>query len=133
MIDSGSAEAAAYVFALTAAGGAAFQVALALGAPWGAYAMGGAVNGPFPPVLRVAALFQAVILIILALIVLTRASVLVVPILRDLPWTIWVVVVFSGVSLVLNGLSRSAGERRLWTPVALAMVASSLIVALGPT
>lgn len=132
MIDAGSAQAAAWVFALAVFGGAGFQVGLALGAPWGAYAMGGAVNGPFPPVLRVAALFQAVILVVLAVIVLTRAAVLDVPLLRDLPWTIWIVVVFSGISLVLNSLSRSAGERRLWAPVALAMVASSLIVALGP-
>ncbi len=49
------------MFAALAAGVFAFQIALTLGAPWGAYAMGGATPGQFPPELRVAALFQALL------------------------------------------------------------------------
>jgi hypothetical protein len=55
----------------------AYQLALALGAPWGAYAMGGRVPGRFPPALRVLTLVQAVVLGLLALVVLgsiTRSS-----------------------------------------------------------
>ena len=40
---------AAIVYAATAAGVVAFQVALAAGMPWGEYAMGGAFPGQFPP------------------------------------------------------------------------------------
>ena len=52
-------ETLAVVFALVTGLVVAFQVALALGAPWGAYAMGGAFPGRMPPPLRVAALIQA--------------------------------------------------------------------------
>jgi len=42
---------AALLFTTVSAGVIVFQVALASGAPWGAYAMGGAFPGQFPPVL----------------------------------------------------------------------------------
>ena len=47
--------AAALVYAALTAGIVVFQLALAAGAPWGAYAMGGAFPGQFPLALRVAA------------------------------------------------------------------------------
>lgn len=50
---------AALVFAVAAGGVVAFQIAIALGAPWGEYAMGGATPGRFPPPMRVAAVVQA--------------------------------------------------------------------------
>ena len=40
--------AAAILFAAVTVGVIAFQFALALGAPWGAYAMGGAFPGRYP-------------------------------------------------------------------------------------
>ena len=122
--------AAAVVFAAVTAGAIAFQLALALGAPWGAYAMGGMNRGTLPPAMRVAAVVQALVLALLALAVLSRAGLVHVPVVRDLPWLVWVAVAFSAVSLVLNGISRSPGERRIWVPVALVMLGSSLLVAL---
>ena len=118
---------AALLFALAALAAIGFQLALAAGAPWGAYAMGGRVTGRFPPPLRVAAVVQAAVLAALATVVLARAGLL------DLglaPWGIWVVVAFSGLSLAMNAASRSAGERRLWVPVASVMLLSSVVVAL---
>ncbi|HET9758005.1 MAG TPA: hypothetical protein VFP66_16000 [Candidatus Limnocylindrales bacterium] len=41
------------------------------------------------------------------------------------------VVAFSGLSLVLNAISPSAGERRIWVPVAIVMLVTILILALG--
>lgn len=122
---------AALVFAMTVAGVVAFQLALAAGAPWGAYAMGGAFPGRYPPRLRVAAVLQAVVIALLALVVLSAADVAVPALADGLPWTIWVVVVFSAVAVVLNGISRSAGERRLWVPVSVVLLGTSLAVALG--
>jgi hypothetical protein len=122
---------AAIVFAVVTAGVVAFQIALALGAPWGEYAMGGAFPGRYPTRMRVAAAAQAVLLALLALIVLSSAGLIAVPILSGLPSLIWLVVAFSAVSLALNAASRSAGERRIWVPVALVMLGSSLVVALG--
>jgi hypothetical protein len=122
--------AGAMLFALLAAGATAFQIALALGAPWGAYAMGGAFPDRFPRPMRVAALGQAVLLAALAVIVLADAGLVAPPFGADLPSLIWLPVAFSAVSLVLNAASRSGGERRIWVPVALGMLASSLGVAL---
>ncbi|MBX3029514.1 MAG: hypothetical protein KF809_05105 [Chloroflexi bacterium] len=107
-----------------------FQLALALGAPWGAYAMGGASPGRWPARLRVAAVVQAALLGVAAAIVLARAG-LAFPGLTDAARTfIWLVVALALVALLLNAISRSAGERRLWVPVALVMLGSSLMVAI---
>jgi hypothetical protein len=46
------------------------------------------------------------------------------------PWLIWVVVALSALAVVLNAISRSAGERRIWVPVAVVLFLSSLLVAL---
>jgi len=123
--------AAALVFAVVTVGAIVFQVALALGAPWGQYAMGGAVPGRLPRQLRIAAVVQALVLALLALVVLAHAGLVDLPLVRDLPWLVWLAVAFSAVSLVLNAISRSPGERRIWVPVALVLLGSSLIVALG--
>jgi hypothetical protein len=93
--------------------------------------MGGAFRGTFPPRLRAAALIQALVLGLLAATVLSRAGLVDGPIVRDLPWLAWLAVAFSAVSLVLNAISRSAAERRIWVPVAVALLGSSLIVATG--
>ena len=50
---------AALLYTIISAGVIAFQIALAAGAPWGAFAMGGAFPGQFPPALRVGALAHA--------------------------------------------------------------------------
>ena len=41
------------------------------------------------------------------------------------------VVAFAAVSLVLNLITPSAGERMLWAPVALVLLVCSLLVATG--
>lgn len=106
----------------------AFQIALAAGAPWGEYAMGGAFPGQFPPALRIAALIQAALLVGLAVIVLARAG-LVAVWSRAARWLIWVVVGFSALSFVLNLITPSAGERAIWAPIAFLLLISSAVVA----
>ena len=108
-----------------------FQIALAAGVPWGAYAMGGAFPGQFPSVMRVAALVQAVILLLFVGVVLARAGVAVRRWSRASRRLIWLVVAFSTLSLVLNLITPSAGERAIWAPVALVLLVCSLLVALG--
>ncbi len=120
---------AALIFLFTTVGAVAFQLALALGAPWGAYAMGGRFPGKLPPAMRVAAVVQALLLCLLAAVVLARADLLLGwPLVAG--WPIWAVVAFSTVSLVLNTITPSAEERRIWMPVALLLLATSLTVAL---
>ena len=121
---------AALVFAVVAGAVVAFQLALALGAPWGAYAMGGAFPGRFPPAMRVAAVVQAVLIAFLAVVVLSAAGLVLPDLAAQFPWLVWVAVVTSAVAVVLNAISRSAGERRIWVPVAVVLLAASLVVAL---
>ena len=124
---------AALVFAVVAAGVIAFQLAMALGAPWGRYAMGGAFPGRFPTPMRIAAVVQAVVIGAVAVVVLSAAGLVLGDLAIALPWLVWVAVVISALALVLNSISRSAGERRIWVPVAAVMLVSSLVVALSST
>lgn len=124
---------AAVIYGSVSLGVILFQLALAAGAPWGAYAMGGAFTGQFPPELRVAAVVQAVILALLVLVVLARAGMALPNWSRASRWLIWMVVVFSTISLVLNTITPSADERAIWMPVALVMLICSVIVAVSKT
>lgn len=121
---------AAVVYTLFTAGVVAFQLALALGVPWGSYAMGGRFPGRFPPTLRVAAAVQAILLGLMAVVVLSRVGLALPGWSQAAPWLIWATVAFNVVSLLLNAATPSGGERRIWMPVALVLLASSLAVAL---
>ena len=67
---------AAFLYAIITLAVVAFQIALAAGAPWCAFAMGGAFPGQFPPAMRIAAIIQAALLIGFALVVLARTGII---------------------------------------------------------
>lgn len=121
---------AAIAFALAASVAIVFELALTAGAPWGEYAMGGAYPGRLPARIRVATGVQAVLLCGLVAVVLSAAGLALPGIAQAAPWLIWIPAGFSAVSLVLNSITTSRKERRIWAPVAAVMLASSLIVAL---
>lgn len=125
------AEILAVVFAAVTLVVVGFQLALAAGAPWGAYAMGGAFSGRMPPAMRVAAVIQALVLAALALVVLSAAGLTVSGMVRGVPWLAWVPVAVSALAVVMNAATRSAVERRLWLPATLVLLLCSLGVALG--
>ena len=120
---------AAWLFTLATSVVVLFQLALAAGAPWGEWAMGGAYPGQFPPSLRVAAVVQAALLVGMALVVLTRAGLFTPRWARHARWLIWVVVAYGVIGLILNLITPSAGERAIWAPVAFVLLVSSLVVA----
>jgi hypothetical protein len=126
----GIEQAAALVFAAASAIVIGFQIALALGAPWGALAMGGTYPGRFPGRLRVGALIQAIVIGFLAIAVLSDAGLVVPGLAESLPWLVWLAVAFSVLGTILNASTRSPLERRTWLPVAIVMLVASLIVAL---
>ncbi|WP_432536980.1 hypothetical protein [Kineococcus arenarius] len=97
-------------------GVAAFQVALAAGAPWGAAAWGGANPGVLPPGLRAASAGSAAVYALLAV---TAGSALVPPRARRRVLTGAAGVTALGTAL--NLASPSLVERALWTPVAAAL------------
>lgn len=122
---------AAILFAVVTACVVAFQLALALGAPWGAYAMGGAFPGKYPPAMRLAAVVQAVILGAIALAVLSIAGVVAAPWGATPAWIAWAISGLLVIGLVLNLITPSAGERRIWAPTVGVMLVCGVVVALG--
>lgn len=121
---------AALIYTIITAGIIVFQLALAAGAPWGEYAMGGAYPGRFPPAMRVAAVVQAVLLALLAGVVLACAGVALPGWAAASTRLIWLVVAVAVLATILNWITPSARERRLWAPVATVMLACALTVAL---
>ena len=124
------AELAAVLFSLITLGVIAFQLALACGAPWGAFAMGGAFPGKYPIPMRIAAIVQSVILAAVALAVLSVAGVVAAPWGPTPTWVAWGIAALLTVGLILNLITPSAGERRIWAPVVAAMLACCIVVAL---
>ena len=120
---------AAIGYMVLSAGVAAFQIALAAGAPWGLFAMGGAFSGQFPPAMRVAAALQAALVMLMAAVVLSRAGVALPAWSRASRWLVWFIVAVGTAGLVMNVLTPSAEERLIWAPVAFLLLACSVLVA----
>jgi hypothetical protein len=125
------AKVAAILYAIVTFGVVAFQLALAAGAPWGAYAMSGTSPGRFSPALRIAAVIQAGLLAGMAAVILARVGLLLPAWSRAAHWLVWIVVALTALSLTLNLITPSAGERAIWAPTLVLLLISSLIVALS--
>lgn len=117
------------------AGIAAYQVALALGAPFGGAAWGGTHPGTLPSGLRVASAVGAVLWGLAALTILQRVGLSsVLPFGRTfVRRATWVLIVLSFMSAVANFASQSAAERFILAPVAIALAVLCFIVARGPS
>jgi hypothetical protein len=124
-----TARLAATLFAALVAFVCSFQLALALGAPWGEFAMGGGSPGVYPATMRLAAVVQSMVLAGLALIILSRAGVALASWRTVSNWAAWAVVVLLGMSVVLNLITPSPLERLIWAPVAIALFLTALRVA----
>jgi hypothetical protein len=115
--------------AIGCVGIAAFQVALAGGAPLGRAAWGGA-HERLPRNLRVASAVAAGVWVLAALIVLAGAGFEASPIPASVAdWATWVVAGLLLVGAVMNFISRSRLERLIWGPVALVLAGLTVIVA----
>lgn len=123
--------AAALLFCLLTVVAVGFQLALAMGAPWGAYAMGGRFPGRLPARMRGAAVVQAFVLALAALVVLARAGVMPGAFDAFAAPAIWFVVALYAVSAVMNTITPSRQERRLWSPIAFLLLACALYVAVA--
>lgn len=126
---------AAHAFALLALGVLVFQVALALGAPWGHLTWGGRFPGRLPGRMRLGAVASALLMAAFAVVVEAQAGAagsggndpgggLAEVLVR-------VVVVYCAVGTVANAVTPSRQERCLWLPVVAAMLLCSLVVALS--
>lgn len=110
---------------------AAFQAALALGAPLGRAAWGG-THVQLPMGLRAASAFAFGVWSLAALIVLGRAGFHVSPLPSALHrWGTWILVGVLALGALLNLASPSSWERYLWGPVALILAGLCLLLALS--
>ena len=120
--------AAALLFAFVIAALAVFQIALALGAPLGRFAWGGA-QARLPVELRIGRGVSLFIYGACAGIVLDRAG-LVDVVADDVSRVgVWVVAGFMSLGVAMNAISRSKPERFTMTPVALVLAVCAYVVA----
>ncbi len=103
----------AYIYSTLIIGVIGFQIALILGAPWGRITQGGQVDGPLPRSGRIIAAVSILLLIGMALAVLSADG--------HWPnwtrWTAWAALAVQALSMVLNWITPSAAERKLWGPI----------------
>jgi cell division protein FtsW (lipid II flippase) len=125
------AQTAALLFALASAGVVAFQIALALGAPWGEFTLGGRWRGCLPPKIRLIPVVSALILALISAVILARAG-LGVSVLQEHSRVLaWVVVGYLVLGCILNTITPSKRERTIWLPVVFCMLVLSLTVAVS--
>jgi hypothetical protein len=101
--------------------------------PWGEASMGGKFPGKYPPKMRIVSLINSLILIFIAVIVLVKADILLQQYKSISNIAIYFVVGFSAVATILNIITPSKIERKLWAPVALLLLITSIIVAFVST
>jgi hypothetical protein len=110
---------------------AAFQAALALGAPVGRAAWGG-IHARLPVKLRIASAFAVGVWMLAALIILGRAGSQVSPLPPAFArWGTWILFGVNLLAALMNFASHSSWERFLWAPAALILAVLCLIVALN--
>ena len=111
-----------------------FQLALALGAPWGRAAFGGFTDRPGTS-LRVASVVAVLVWTTVALAMLRRAGLSTWAPFPDSWLTVvaWVVTGVLGLSIVVNLVSQSALERTIWVPFGIVATGLAVVVALAPS
>lgn len=130
-VDDELAASAAVLFLVLTGATVLFQIALMAGAPWGSLTWGGKFPGVLPARMRGAALLSALLLSSFAIIIAHRAGLLTgAPVPRS-ELLSWVVVGYCGIGVLANAATPSKWERRIWLPVVIGMLCSSLIVAMA--
>ncbi len=110
---------------------ATFQLLLALGAPWGRAALGGANEGTLPPELRVVSSVSMVIFITAAFVVLGRAGHWGERFAAAFRVGTWALVGILALGAVMNAASSSPWERFGWAPFTLLLAVATAVVARG--
>ncbi|SEM91255.1 hypothetical protein E3O25_09880 [Cryobacterium sp. TMT1-3] len=105
---------------------AGFQLALALGAPWGRAAYGGATEHPTKR-MRASSAVASVVWAVIALVVLRRGGHEVRRVVpgQAVPAVMWTAVGLLAVGVVLNTLTPSRLERMIWAPVSLVLLVTT--------
>jgi len=121
----------AYSFTLVASLLFLFHLALALGAPLGYLTQGGFSKGKLPKAKRFAAIVQMALLVLMILIVLTKAGLVESIFISYASTLIWLVVAISLLSFILNVITPSKSERLMGVPITLVLLLSSGYLAIN--
>lgn len=136
IIQAGAPAAVAVTFAVAAAlvllaALSVLQLMVALGRPFGALVWGGA-HRILPKKLRISSALSVVLYAGFALILMSRAGILVGGETGFVRVTAWVLVGYFTLGILMNGISRSRPERAVMTPVCAILAVASLVIALAP-
>jgi hypothetical protein len=108
-----------------------FQLALAFGAPMGEYAYGGQMPGKLPIPYRISSAFSFVLTLGIAGHYLAQLGVVPKLLSEDLnQWVNWGLIGFASAAALLNNITKSAKEKRLWGSTTIAMLIAAIVVAL---
>lgn len=123
---------AALLGAVLLFGLALFHAALALGAPWAAYAWGGQADaGPLPPRLQLGSTILSPFIAAMGVVLLIRGGWLYPDLSRALGWAAWAVFLFVVTQMFGAIRSRSPRERRVMGPAYAVAAALCAIVGYG--
>ena len=104
-----------------------FQLCLIAGAPWGRLTQGGKANGSLPTSGRIAAAINIILFAVMSLAILSAAGYW-----PNWPiWTGWTTLTIQAVSAILNWITPSIQERKLWGPITIVMLLFVLLVMLS--
>ncbi|MEV8368105.1 hypothetical protein [Microbacterium sp. NPDC064584] len=109
---------------------AAFQIALALGAPLGRFAWGGQ-HRVLPPRLRVGSAVSVLIYVLIDLIAWDRVGAIALFPAGFAEVAMWVIFAYFMLGILMNAVSRSKPERFTMVPVTIVLAVLSLFIALG--
>jgi len=112
---------------------AAFQLLLALGAPWGRAALGGSNEGTLPPELRAVSSVSMVIFVAAAGVILGRAGYWGDRFSGAFRVGAWALVVILPLGALMNLASSSPWERFGWAPFTFLLALATFVVARGRT
>lgn len=111
---------------------AAFQLAIALGAPFGRASWGGSHPAELPIEFRIASGVAVGVYVFAALIILARGGVAIAPLSGGVVRRgAWIIVGLTAVGSLMNFASPSDWERFLWGPFALVLTVLCFLVARG--
>jgi hypothetical protein len=118
---------ASILYAVSSLGVILFQLCLIAGAPWGRLTQGGKIDGPLPTSGRVVAAINVFLFAVMTLAILSAAGYW-----PNWPiWSGWTTLAIQAVSALLNWITPSVRERKLWGPITLIMLILVLMVMLS--
>lgn len=119
----------AYIFTILSIILVLFQFGLIIGMPWGKASIRGKYPGKYPPKMRVVSLINIFVLSIIAVIVLIKADIIFPQLKSFSNIAIYFIVGFSVLATILNLITPSKIERKIWLPMAVVLLVTSIILA----